>query len=126
MKAITGAMYMWGEDKHKECSYNPHSKESSIYRIKYGYTQPPPATSRNLGYDPHKRDKVIIQVNRAWLNLGSKQKECVFGKFVATQILVDGNPLTARDIAGILGLSKESFDENWSRGVRRINGEVIL
>ena len=124
MKAITAAGYEWGADKLREGEYNPFSS-GRIFEV-----NSTPPSSKILGYDPAKRDKMTIQFNRAWLDLPGErrgQKACVYGKFVGTQIVKeDGNIMTAKEIARALGLSKEKFDENWGRGVTRISGKVGL
>ena len=124
MKAITAALYEWGTDKLKEGEYNPFSS-GRIFEV-----NSTPPSSKILGYDPKRRDKMTIQFNRAWLDLPGErrgQKACVYGKFVGTQIVKeDGNIMTAKEIARALGLSKEKFDEHWGRGVTRISGKVGL
>ena len=134
MKAITAALYEWGADKLKEGEYNPYSKESVMERIKWRVpAQTTPPKSKVLCYDPKDSErleegqKLSIQVNRAWLDLPGRQKSCVYGKFVGTQIVKeDGNIMTAKEVAKVLGLSKEKFDENWGRGVTRISGRMGL
>ena len=117
-------MYEWGTDKLKEGEYNPFSS-GRIFEV-----NSTPPSSKILGYDPKRRDKMTIQFNRAWLDLPGErrgQKACVYGKFVGTQIVKeDGNIMTAKEIARALGLSKEKFDEHWGRGVTRISGKVGL
>ena len=124
MKAITAAGYEWGADKLREGEYNPFSS-GRIFEV-----NSTPPSSKILGYDPKRRDKMTIQFNRAWLDLPGErrgQKACVYGKFVGTQIVKeDGNIMTAKEIARALGLSKEKFDEHWGRGVTRISGKVGL
>ena len=61
-----------------------------------------------------------------WKKLPKGMQECVFGKFVITQLLVNGVPYTANQVAITLKISKDAFDKSWARGVTRINSEVGL
>jgi len=137
MKAITGAMYTWGEGKLKEHEYNAYPSENTLERLKMyrGGIQLAPAKDRILCYDQKEcngcnpdnpcgfclRQKTSYEIEQGWLRLPNRQQQCVFGKYVLTQIIgEDGNPMTAKDVAKVIGVNKDSFNRNVSRGVQRI------
>lgn len=127
MKQISAALYAWGEWKLKELSHNPYSDTNIMYRIeKEGRVQTSPSRDKILCYDG-KAPAYVHDLNRAWRQLPSRQKLCVFGKYAYTQVLKDdGNPYTAREVAMKADITYDTFKENVSYGVRVINGKVEL
>lgn len=127
MKKISAALYAWGEWKIKELSHNPYSDTNILYRYaREGDIQTMPARDKILCYDGDV-SAYIHSINRAWLSLPDRQKNCVFGKYSYTWVLKDdGNPRTAREVAMMADISYDTFKQNVSYGVKAIDGRVEL
>ena len=132
MRRDTAVLYEWGEGMIYDINYNAFSDENILHRWRFeGEIQTAPARDRILCYDPPEgrmKDKgYIIDVHRAWIKLTPKPKECIFGKYVMTQILKDdGNPYTAKEDAKIMQMKFDTFIRNVSRGRTAINSKVKL
>lgn len=128
MKKIAAALYSWGEYKIQEIEHNPYPDTNILYRYGVeGEVQGTPSRDKVLCFDPQKQPKYIIDINSAWRQLSEKQRECVFGKYVVTQMVdEDGRPYTANQVASLMNISVDTFNRNVSRGRREIDLKVKL
>jgi len=68
-----------------------------------------------------------FRIDVEWSKLPELQKQCVFGKYGMTKIVgEDGNILTAKQAAKILGVPWSDFQSSWQWGVNKINSKVGL
>lgn len=129
MKPITGQLYDWGEWKTGEIQHNPHSHTSILYRYETeGNIQVAPSRDRILCYDPKNVPGYINAINRAWLGLSRREHQCVFGKFVATQIYDYelGRVRTEREVAVKMKIGWPAFKQGWTRGRQHISTRIKL
>lgn len=132
MRKDAAALYTWGEWKTLELSHNPYPSENILqrYRIE-GEIQSAPGRDRILCFDAkesHMRGKGFVhEIQSEWLKLPTRQKECVFGKYVVTQMVKgDGRAYTGKEVAQIMGVSVETFNVSVSRGRKKIFENIEL
>ena len=128
MKRITAALYEFGEYKAVEIQHNPYPSINTLYRVhKEGASHSGRPGHRILCHDPSRQPQHVIDINAAWLKLPNAQKDCVYGKYVVTQLVnEDGQPYTAAQVAQILEMSVDTFNRNVSRGRQVIESNVVL
>ena len=132
MRKDAAALYEWGEWKTLELNHNPYPAENILqrYRIE-GEIQSSPGRDRILCFDAkesHMRGKGYIhQIEAEWLKLTTRPKECIFGKYVVTQLVRDdGRAYTAKEVAQIMRISVETFNIAVSRGRKKIMENIQL
>ena len=122
MKRITGLLHEWGSYVADNHDWADEYGESIIYRCaKFGgYTEQGDSGHKILCEDmpPHLR-KVENSVRR----LPGYERKCITAFFCAP-LKDDGNPFTKRDLALLLGISKDAFDRYLSRGKKGVNGAL--
>ena len=128
MKKITAAMYAWGKWKVGELAHNPYSDTNILHRMIYersvGCIRP---RDRILCYDAKDVPKYVLDINRAWLSLSRRPKQCVLAKYGLTLLVNDvGQPYTARTAAHVVGVNFDTFERNVRRGVQTIGGRLEM
>lgn len=113
-----------------ELGYNPYSNTNTLYRagLMVGSDGRRPG-HRILCHDPKREPpRYVIDIHVAWHSLSRRQKQCVLGKYVLTQMIDanSGRRITARDAAGIIGVSLDTFGRNASRGTQKIKTKIYM
>lgn len=126
MKKITSALYEWGGYKVQEIEHNAYPDTNILHRYSIeGDVQGEKSRDKILCYDPDRQPKYIIDINAAWRQLNKRTRECVFGKYVVTQLVDDnGVPYTAHQVARLMRISVDSFNRHVSRGRQAIDSRV--
>ncbi len=126
MKKISAALYAWGEWKIKELSHNPFDDTNILHRYQWeGNIQTSPPRDKILCYDGNV-SLYIHDINRAWIILPDRQRNCVFGKYALTWVLNDGQPRTTREVALLADISYDTFKKTCGYGVKAIERKVEL
>ena len=123
MKPITIELRKWGPyilSVDWDCGF---PSENILSKVNMPYV---PSQSRILCYDPEVSE-MTLAITRAWKMLPSLEKKCVYGKYAWTShIKEDGQIVTAKEGAFIVGVKWDRFQSTWPRGAHKISVKVGL
>lgn len=118
MNKITGMLREWGNFVADHIDYADEWGESILYRCSKmgGYVDQGQSSHKILCEDmpAHMR-----AVERAVKRLPGLEHKCVVTFFCAP-LKEDGNAYTKRDLAQLLKISKDKYDQNLQNGKRRV------